>query len=504
LIAAPHNTKPFVIAGREARKRVAIIGAGLGGLSAAIHLRLAGCDVTIFEKNDLCGGRANLIEHRGFRFDTGPSLLNYPWVFEELFRAAGRNLYDYVTLLPVDPSVAFQWRDGKHLSLSSDQTTLIKEFSRFEPNAAQAVERFFADAQEKYRLAFEKLACSNEDNPARWLRLLSVNELLRTRMWRSLWSELSRTFNSRYIREALGSYGMYLGGAPYQLPGIFSILPYGEMAYGLWLPRGGIYALVTAIERLARELGITIRTGAEVTRIEDHGSGVSALFLANGERIPATVIVSNLDVPSTHTSLLAEPPPRMKMTPGVVTFYWGIKGRPTGLGHHTIFLPDDYRAAFHQLMREGAIPTDLPFYISIPSATDPSLAPPGDSCVFVLVPVPVLSQLGPLDWHATAAQLKATVLARLSHHGVTLKDDDFLTEHCYTPVDWQQRFGLYDGSAFGASHNLMQMGPFRAPNWSHTHPGLFFVGSSTTPGAGMPMVILSGRMVAERVLAHVH
>ncbi|MFN7993339.1 MAG: phytoene desaturase family protein [Bryobacteraceae bacterium] len=497
-MAAPPTT--HALKGR--RKRAAIVGAGLGGLSAAIHLRLAGHEVTMFERNRLAGGRANLLVRNGFQFDTGPSLLNYPWVFEELFRAAGRNFYDYVTLSPVDPSITFQWRDGTTLRLSSDRAFLARELERFETGAARRVEGFFRDAAEKYRIAFERLACRNEDSAARWLTALSVNEALRTGMWRSLYGELSRFFRSRYVLEALGSYSMYLGGSPFQLPGLFTILPYGEMAYGLWLPKGGIYGLVRGVEQLARELGVTIHTDAHVTRIESRAGGVSGVRVAGGHREPAGIVVSNLDLPSTETELLGKRAPKLTMTPAVVTFYWGVRGRPAGLGHHTIFLPDNYRKSFEELLKHGSIPTDLPFYVSVPSSTDSSLAPAGDSCVFVLVPVPILSRLGDIDWDEAIARIRGQVLARLRHHGVALAES-IVTEQCYTPQEWRSRFGLFDGSAFGAAHTLSQVGPFRPANWSHTHPGLYFAGSSTTPGAGMPMVVLGGKMTAERIATHV-
>ena len=483
-------------------KRVAVIGAGLGGLSAAIHLRLAGHPVEVFEADERVGGRANLLEKDGFRFDTGPSLLNYPWVFEDLFRAAGRNLCDYVSLLPVEPSIAFRWR-GEQLQLASDRSFLTREFARFEPDAEGALERFFADAEEKYQLTFAKLACSNETSALRWFNALSMRELARTAVWRSVWSELSRFFESRHVREALGSYAMYLGGSPFDLPGLFTILPYGEMAYGLWLPRGGIYAMVQAVERLAIELGVKIRTSTRVEQIETRGGPVSGLRLAGGQRVAADVVVSNVDLPVTQTQLLGERAPRVSMTPGVVTFYWGVRGRPAGLGHHTIFLPDDYRRAFRQLSREGKIPGDLPFYVSVPSATDPTLARPGDSCVFVLVPVPTLSKMGPVEWDAVAKDLRTAVLGRLREQGVALTDSDIVSETCFTTRDWANRFGLHDGSAFGISHTLSQVGPLRPQNWSRQHPGLFYAGSSTTPGAGLPMVVLSGRMTATRVAQYV-
>src|SRR5215813_7056604 len=249
------------------RGEVIIIGAGLGGLSAAIHLRLAGWDVVMFEANDRVGGRANRIERDGFKFDTGPTLLNYPWVFEELFRAAGRELKDYVTLLPVDPSVSFRWPDGTRFTLSSNLQRLLDECERVEPGSRPNVVAFLRDAAVKYRLAFEALIPRNEDNPVKWIGALTLSEIAKLGLWRSLDGELRRFFKGRYIREALGSYGMYLGGSPYELPGMFSILAYGELAYGLWAPKGGIYALVEGIDRLARELGVLIRTRQRVKRI---------------------------------------------------------------------------------------------------------------------------------------------------------------------------------------------------------------------------------------------
>jgi phytoene desaturase len=187
------------------------------------------------------------------------------------------------------------------------------------------------------------------------------------------------------------------------------------------------------------------------------------------------------------------------MTPGVVTFYWGVQGKVAGIGHHTIFLPPDARAAFHDLSRGKRIPPGLPFYISIPSETDPSFAPAGDSSVFALVPVPVLSDMPDLDWPAALADMKSKILARLN-----LPADRIIVEEIWTPAEWRDRFALYDGSAFGAAHTLFQMGPFRTRNFSAATKGLYYTGGSTTPGTGMPMVVLGGKMTADRIAAHAH
>ncbi len=491
------------------RQRVIIIGGGLGGLSASVHLRLAGFDVSIFEANDRVGGRANLIEKSGFRFDTGPSLLNYPWVFEQLFAAAGRKLHEYVQLLPVDPSVTFRWANGTHFSLSSDLQKFLSECERLEPDCAFRVFAFLRDAASKYRIAFDKLVNRNVDSPLAWLGALRPAELLQTSIWRSLDGELKRHFRQPYLRQAFGSYGMYLGGSPFDLPGMFTILAYGELAYGLWLPKGGVYGLVEGIERLARELGVEIQTNSRVAKIKVGDRRVQGVELENGTSLASSLVVSNVDVPTTDTELvevqdglkqsLWRRAAKTKMTPSVVTFYWGVQGQVDRLNHHTIFLPQNYGQAFDDLFKHQRVPRELPFYVSVPSATDASLAPAHHTTLFVLVPVPLLSEMQNADWQAEAQKIKKEVLATLARHQVEIDPGKICVEEIYTPPVWQKRFGLYDGSAFGAAHTLSQLGPFRSRNASKEIEGLYYTGASTTPGTGMPMVVLSGRLVAERI-----
>ncbi len=484
-------------------KRAVVIGGGLGGLSAAVHLRLWGLEVEVLEANLRTGGRANLIEAEGFRFDTGPSLLNYPWVFEELFRAAGREMRDELELLPVDPSVSFVWPDGETLQLSSTLPRLSEEIARMEPGRGAALAAFLADASRKFRLAMEKLACRNADTLGQWLSGVTLRELMVSGVWRSFERELARFFRNPRVRQALGSYAMYLGGSPHRLPGLFTILPYGELAYGLWLPKGGMYALIEAVERLAVSLGVRVRTGCRAESVLLRDGRACGVRLADGAEVEADAVVSNVDVPTTRRDLLPEqrrPLRELQMTPSVMTFYLGIRGRPAAGGHHTIYLPDDPRSAYQDLMERRRVPSDLPFYVSVASETDASLAPEGCSTVFILVPLPLRPHLREMPEEELAGVIRERVRLRLDRHGAGALMEDPVLERVWTPGVWEESFGLYQGSAFGAAHTLTQMGPMRWPNRDPHVPGLYYCGASTVPGTGLPMVTIGGRMTAERVL----
>ncbi len=494
-----------------AEKKILIVGAGIGGLSAAIHLRLAGYEVTVFEAREKNGGRANIMEFSGCRFDTGPTLLNYPWVFEELFTAADRQFSDYVSLRLIDPSVSFRWPDGEHLSLSSDISVLRREFERIEPGCTPRLMAFLADTERKCNTAFNKLVTHNAANAFSWIARMTPMEMMNSGALHSLNSELRRFFHNPRLREALGSYAMYLGGSPWRLPGLFSILPYGELAGGLWLPEGGIYGLVEAITRLAKELGVEIRNGTPVARILHREGQVAGVALEEGATINCKLVISNVDVPYTWTRLLdpATDPGKRKrkaprMTPGVVSFYLAVRGGMKGLPHHTIFLPHNPRKTFDDLLvRNIRLPAEPAFYVSLPSRSDPSLAPVGSDAMFILVPAPVLNSMDETFPETDAAAIRSRVVDRLRREGVVWKESDIMEERVVTPSDWRDAFGLYRGSAFGAAHTLLQMGPFRAPNRDPYIRGLYYVGAGTTPGTGVPMVALSGRMTAEKVVKDV-
>ena len=319
-----------------------------------------------------------------------------------------------------------------------------------------------------------------------------------------MYNEISKFFEEKKVVEALSSYSMYLGDSPYKLPGFFSILPYGELQYGLWMPKGGMYGLVEGLIKLNKEKDVKINTSSKIKKIIVEKKSAIGVILEDGSEIFSDIIVSNVDSETTHKDLIGINSKKYKMTPSAYTFYWGINKNIDSLTHHTIFLPDNFKKTFDELFIKNEIPNDLPFYISIPSKTDSSLAPKGQSSLFALIPCPVISKFSEEHNIEKAVELKNEVFNRFEKNDIDIKKEDIIFEKIYTPHEWKNNFGLFDGSAFGPSHNFSQIGPFRNSNKSKKIKNLYFVGASTTPGTGVPMCILSSKMTNEIIQEELH
>jgi len=486
------------------KKKIIVVGSGVGGLSIAPLLAKKGYEVEIFESNNTVGGRANIIEGEGFKFDTGPSLLNYPWVYEKFFSSLGKNFYDYVKLIKVDPAVKFLWKDHKSLQLSSDLSYLMEEIGKFRKDDKVGLISFINKSQKKYDLAFKKLVTRNSSNVFSWLINSGIHNLFQLGLFNSMYSEINKYFKEKKIVEALSSYSMYLGDSPYKLPGFFSILPFGELQYGLWMPKGGMYGLIQGLIKLNTDFKVKINTLKKVKRIITQNNNAIGIELINGDKFYADIIISNVDSETTFRNLLNEKANKnksYKMTPSVYTFYWGLNKKIDNLTHHTIFLPNNFKKTFNDLFTKNIIPEDLPFYISIPSQTDINLSPKNKSCVFVLVPCPVISKFKDKYNEENLNKIKNKVFERIAHHKIDFSEKDIIYEKKFSPIDWEKKFGLFDGSAFGPSHNFLQIGPFRNSNKSKKFKNLFFVGASTTPGTGVPMCVLSAQMTSEKIIS---
>jgi phytoene desaturase len=483
---------------------VAVIGAGVGGLAAAVRLAHAGFSVDVFERGTAPGGRCGRLALGGFTFDTGPTLLLMPEVVEETFAAAGRRLADYLTLERCDPNYRIHFRDGSALTFTPDLERMARELERIEPGSFPRYLAFLARGHVQYRTSLDRFVGRNFDHLGQFLTPASLRGIVAVRAYRRMYPEVARYFRDERLRAALTFQTMYLGISPYRSPAVYGLLPYTELAGGIWYPRGGLHALPLALARLAEELGVRIHYGASVERIDIEHRRARGLRLAGGGVIPAEAVLCNADLPWAYRNLIdprqttlrhAE---RLRYTSSAFMLYLGTCKRYPALLHHNVLFGGAYREAFEDIFDRLRVPADPSFYVNVSARTEPASAPPGGDNVYVLVPVP--HRRPGLDWAVEAPRLRRAVLERLAGIGCPDLAEHIAVERQFTPDDWEAELNLERGAAFGLSHDFFQVGPFRPRNQDPSVPNLFFVGASTQPGTGLPMVLLSARLVTERIV----
>jgi phytoene desaturase len=489
-------------------KRVAVVGAGVGGLAAAIRLRVMGFEVEVFEKNPMIGGRMGCLEGAGFTFDTGPTLLLMSDVYRELFKVAGRDLDDYVELMPLSPNYRIHFADEDSIVVSRSLSELIPELERIEPGVTPRFYRFLHDACSKYRLARSEFVERDFENATDFFGIRNLWLLLKTRALKKYYRSVSKFFKTDKLRQAFSFQTMYLGLSPFEAPAVYSLLPYTELAEdGLWFPRGGMYRLIEGFSRLADELGVRVHTNRPVEKIIVTKGRAGGVLMASGEEIGADAVLANADLPYVYRSLLPEsalrdfrlrPPQRLKYTASSFMLYLGLNRKYEHLLHHNVYISKDYRRNFEAIFREGVLPEDPSFYTNAASRTDADAAPEGMEALYVLVPVP---HLGPnVDWGHELEPFKERVYDLLEKRaGIEKIREHIVFEATQTPEGWREAYNLERGAAFGLGHGISQVGYFRPPIASKYVKGLYFVGASTRPGTGVPLVTIGARLAAERI-----
>lgn len=487
------------------RTSVAVIGAGIGGLSAAARLAARGFAVDVYEQAATPGGRCGRYEAGGYRFDLGPTLLLMPEVFEETFAACGRRLADYLDLVRCDPNYRIHFRDGSAVTFTTELTQMAQELEGIEPGSFARYLEFLALGQVQYRTSLERFVGRNFDHLGQFLTPANLREVLRVRAHRFMYPEVSRRFRDPRLRAALSFQTMYLGISPFEAPAVYGLLPFAELAIGIWYPRGGMYRIALALERLCTELGVRIHYRSAVRRIAVENGRARGVVLDGGGPIAADVVCCNADLPWAYRHLLDPAATRLpradrlRYTSSAYMMYLGMNRRIPQLEHHNVFFGRDYRAAFDDIFKRFRVPDDPSFYVNVSARTDPSQAPAGCDNVYVLVPVP--HRHASIDWREHGKRLRRQVLERLRAVGCGDLEPHIVCERHLTPDDWETTLNLDRGSAFGLSHNFFQVGPFRPANQDPRVRNLFFVGASTQPGTGLPMVMLSARLVTERIEA---
>jgi len=480
--------------------RVVIVGAGLGGLSTALRLAGAGRQVTVLERELVPGGRAGLLEVEGYRFDTGPTVLTMPELIADALTCVGENLEDWLDLRRVEPAYRAAFADGSTLDVMAHVEAMAEQIRAVcGARESDGYRRFVSFAKELYELEVRAFIDRNLDSPldlvgAPLARLVALGG------FRRLAPKVASYVKDERLQRIFTFQSMYAGLSPYDALAIYAVIAYLDCVAGVWFPMGGMHAVPRALAAATQKHGVEIRYGVEVSRVEMSGQRAVAVHTCDGDRIAADVVVLNPDLPVAWRELM---PPgsaprrlsRLRYSPSCLLLLAGSTLPHGDQAHHTIHFGKAWRSTFRELVHDKTLQTDPSLLLSTPTVSDPSLAPPGRSSRYVLVPTPNLD--ADIDWHKTGPRYRDEILLRLEDLGYQGFGDSIETESITTPADWARR-GMERGAPFAAAHSFWQTGPFRPGNLAFDN--VVFVGSGTQPGVGVPMVLISGRLAAERII----
>jgi len=483
---------------------VIVIGAGLGGLSTAAYLSRSGHDVTLLERDDIPGGRAGMITSHGFRLDNGPTVLTMPNLLEDVFNAAGTNMADFVTIKKVDPMYRAVYEDGSELLVRHGREAMAEEIARFS-NKVEAVSfiKFCDWLEQLYKAEMSSFIDTNYDSPLDLARpWRDALKLVSLGAFRRLDKKIGGFFRDDRLQRIFSFQSMYAGLAPYEALSLYAVITYMDSVEGVYFPEGGMHSMATGLASAVEQAGVKIRYGATVSRIlRSSGSRgyVTGVELEGGERITADAVVCNPDLPVAYRTMLGGvDAPRAarngKYSPSCLLWVAGVKGLPVAkAAHHNIHFGADWNGSFKALIEDGVRMPDPSILVTLHSLDTAGLAPDGHSSIYVLEPTPNLD--GKIDWSRERDRIMADLRDRVGRLGYPT---DVVVERIYDPLDWE-KLGMERGTPFALAHTFFQTGPFRPNNKDKRVPGLFFVGSSTVPGVGVPMVLVSGKLAARRI-----
>ena len=480
--------------------RVVVVGAGLGGLSAACHLAGRGHDVLVLEREDVPGGRAGLFEEAGYRIDTGPSVLTMTGLLADTFAAAGADMADHLRLRPVDPMYRAVFADGSEICVRHGREAMTEEIrEKAGAGEAAAFGRFCDWLTRLYRLELPNFIDRNFDSVLSIARPMKpLLALVRLGGFKKLAGVVGSYFADDRLQRLFSFQAMYAGLSPFDALALYCVITYMDTVEGVFFPEGGMHAIPRELAGAATKAGVEFRYGVTVERVLRESGRARGVFVAGGELVRADAVVLNPDLPVAYRELVGEKAPRVARkghySPSCAVWLAGVRGKlPEGAHHHNIHFGAQWKEAFEALLDRGDVMPDPSMLVSSPTFSDPSLAPDGGVSLYVLEPTPNLD--GRVDWGRQRERFKEGLVERVAALGYPT---DVEVERFVDPSDWR-RMGMERGTPFALAHNFFQTGPFRPNNVDKRVPGLAFVGSGTVPGVGVPMVLLSGRLAAERI-----
>jgi diapolycopene oxygenase len=486
-------------------QRIVVIGAGLGGLSAAISLATEGHDVTIVEKNDKPGGKLNVAEEQGFRFDLGPSILTMPHIFTALFERAGKSTRDYVEFQELKTHWRNFFEDGLVLDLCSDLREQEAELRKLPAGTQKGFFEFLDYSRRLCELTEQGYFAKGLDTFGELVKFYGLGRSFAGfDALRSLDGGVRRFVKEPHLVDVLNYFIKYVGSSPYDSPALLNLLPYVQFGYGLWYVKGGMHALARALERLLLDLGGRIRYDSEIVGIDRAESRLTAVRTAAGEALSADIVVANMEVVPFYEKLMREPPAFLaryrKFAPSCsgLVLHLGVDRQYPQLAHHNVFYSRNARLHFDSIFKKRVLSADPTIYLVAPCKTDPALAPPGCEIIKVLPHIPHLKDDDPFSAEDYAA-FRERVLLKLERMGLTDLRKHIVVEKMWTPHDIERLYYSNRGSIYGVVSDRWKNLGFKAPQRSERYRNLYFVGGSVNPGGGMPMVTLSGQLVRDKI-----
>jgi phytoene desaturase len=479
------------------------VGAGLAGLSAALRLAGAGRKVTVLERESVPGGRNGLLNKDGYAFDTGPSVLTMPSLINDAFNCVGEDMKDWLELTPLTPLYRAFYADGSQLDVHSDTNEMEAEIAKHISSTEAAGYRRYVDFVTKlYKYEMNDFIDRNIDSP---LNLLTPNlaRLIALGGFRKLSPKVNQFMKDPRLQKVYSFQAMYAGVSPQQALAIYAVIAYMDSVNGVFFPKGGMHAVPRALAAAAEKHGVVFKYNTTVTNVEVSNGRAKAVITESGERYECDAVILNPDLPVAYRELLGKTPvsiKRLKYSPSCVTLLIGSSKKYDFTAHHNIHFGHSWDGVFDELIKKKQLMSDPSILVTIPTHDDPNLAPPGKHSYYVLFPTPNLDSN--IDWTKQAGPYRDQMIKTIEERGYTGFGDSIETEVMTTPLDWKNQ-GMEMGAPFASAHTFFQTGPFRPRNMAQGIENVVFAGSGTQPGVGVPMVLISGRLAAERIVGPV-
>jgi phytoene desaturase len=488
-------------------KTSVIIGAGIGGIATAVYLAKKGYEVTVYEKNSSPGGRCGQLIREGHRFDLGATMLLMPGIYRQVFSELGINLFEGKEIVPLEDLYTIWFDDGEKIDFTADESRMKEQLEKIEPGSFEKSKKYVTAGYNIFRLGMDKLVGRNFYNILQFANFKNIGLLIKLKTYISNWNYARKFFHHPHLMMAYTFQNIYVGQSPFSSPALFSMVPAAELTEGSFFPVGGMFSVVEKLFNAAESVGVKFCFNSSVTKIIIAGKNAKGITLEDGSEIKADIIVANADLPYVYRNLLPDMRKsarldKMKYSCSAICFHWGVDKVYPQLRHHNVILSDNFREGLDRIFIDKTLGDEPSFYLHAPVRTDPSAAPSGQETLSIVVGAGHVDKSKNQDWNLLKQKTRVAVIERLKKLGMSDIEDHIKFEICFTPENWEDTCNITRGSVFGSlGHNLLQMGYFRPHNRHDKYHNIYFVGGSTHPGNGIPNILMSSKLVVERIMS---